>query len=261
MAVLLAVDRSGSCCPPPAVCLRTTATAPLQCNANSVAILGTVVLQCQGDSGASDKRRTIFSRAGFCSCGMRHARRKCYGLWHAEGHDCCIACSCQTRWSPWGQPQDRDPSVHRGTPPPRCQQTPAAMRAQQGSDRILIVVLESGVLTTVVLCRTTFLRQAVVPDASLRASDCLTCLSVIAQLILLLLPVPRSIMMCCAHAAQTRQCRSQVSSTMLPSGTLAGRTARSRLTLFRKKNMTVQGSYSSYMVLKSGTCQHFKAAL
>ncbi|KAJ6378308.1 hypothetical protein OIU78_028534, partial [Salix suchowensis] len=45
-----------------------------------------------------------------------------------------------------------------------------------------------------------------------------SCLSLRAQLILLLLPVPRSIMIC----------------------------------LFLKKNMTVDGSYSSYIVLKSG---------
>ena len=47
-----------------------------------------------------------------------------------------------------------------------------------------------------------------------------SCLSVIAQLILLLFPVPRSIMMC----------------------------------LLRKKNITVQGSYSSYMALNAVTC-------
>ncbi|CAM9344500.1 unnamed protein product, partial [Hapterophycus canaliculatus] len=47
-----------------------------------------------------------------------------------------------------------------------------------------------------------------------------SCLLLNAQEILLLFPVPRSIMMC----------------------------------LFRKKNMTVHGSYSSYMSLKSGTC-------
>lgn len=43
--------------------------------------------------------------------------------------------------------------------------------------------------------------------------DLLTCLSSRGQLILLLLPVPKSIMMC----------------------------------LFRKKNITVQGSYNSYL--------------
>ena len=48
-----------------------------------------------------------------------------------------------------------------------------------------------------------------------------SCLLFMAQLILLLLPVPKSIMMC----------------------------------LLRKKNMVVQGSYSSYMVLKSGTSE------
>ncbi|CAM9964225.1 unnamed protein product, partial [Sphacelaria rigidula] len=46
-----------------------------------------------------------------------------------------------------------------------------------------------------------------------------SCLLLKAQEILLLLPVPRSIMMC----------------------------------LFRKKNITVHGSYSSYISLKSGT--------
>ncbi|KAG6547273.1 hypothetical protein Mapa_011209 [Marchantia paleacea] len=46
-----------------------------------------------------------------------------------------------------------------------------------------------------------------------------SCLSLRAQLILLLFPVPKSIMMC----------------------------------LFLKKNIIVQGSYNSYIVLKSGT--------
>jgi hypothetical protein len=49
----------------------------------------------------------------------------------------------------------------------------------------------------------------------------ISCLFVSAQFTLLLLPVPRSIMMC----------------------------------LFLKKNIVVQGSYSSYIVLKSGTSE------
>ena len=62
------------------------------------------------------------------------------------------------------------------------------------------------------------------PDAHLKTTSMMStssCLSLKAQLILLLLPVPRSTMIC----------------------------------LFLKKNMTLHGSYSSYIVLKSGTCE------
>ena len=80
----------------------------------------------------------------------------------------------------------------------------------------------------------------------------ISCLSWKAQLILLLLPVPRSIMMCCSVQAPARQ---------RPANDHLHTWAKPcERALLRKKNMTVQGSNSSYMVLKSGTCARVDGA-